>query len=261
VINVATRSGTNEFHGSLFEFLRNAKLDANSWANNRNGVPRAAFQRNQFGGTIGGPISIPKLYSGENRTFFFFAFQGTRQRSQANAQASVPLEEWRRGDFSNLRNGNGQPITIYDPLTVSCASACDTANAVYVRQPFPGNRIPQDRFDPVARRLLQYFPSPNAVPTNAFTGQNNFFSAGKAANNEDKFDSRVDHNFSEAFRMYGRVSRSSGNSNPFNGFGNLGTSSGSGPNTGVSNNVSLNLGLYAEPHLDPERQLLASHGR
>ena len=74
----------NEFHG-FFEFLRNSKLDANSWANNRNGVPRAAFQRNQFGGTIGGPISIPGLYDGKNRTFFFFAEQSTRTRAPERA--------------------------------------------------------------------------------------------------------------------------------------------------------------------------------
>ena len=85
VINVATRSGSNEFHGSLFEFLRNSMLDANSWTNNRNGVPRAAFQRNQFGGTIGGPLSIPKIYSGHNRTFFFFAEQSTRTRNACNS--------------------------------------------------------------------------------------------------------------------------------------------------------------------------------
>ncbi|HYI95122.1 MAG TPA: carboxypeptidase regulatory-like domain-containing protein, partial [Bryobacteraceae bacterium] len=151
VINVATRSGTNEFHGSLFEFLRNSVLDANTWSNNRNNSPRAAFQRNQFGGTIGGPISIPKLYDGKNRTFFFFAEQSTRTRNAATGTATVPVEAWKGGDFSDLRNGSGALITIYDPLTVSCESACDTPSAVYVRQPFPGNRIPMERFDPVAR--------------------------------------------------------------------------------------------------------------
>lgn len=98
---------------TLFEYLRNSKLDANSWANNRNGVRRAAFQRNQFGATIGGPVLLPKLYDGRNRAFFFFAEQSTRTPSQAGATATVPLPEWRNGDFSNLRNGNGQAITVF----------------------------------------------------------------------------------------------------------------------------------------------------
>ena len=244
VINVATRSGSNEFHGSLFEFLRNSTLDANSWTNNRNGVPRAAFQRNQFGGTIGGPLSIPKIYSGHNRTFFFFAEQSTRTRSASTAQGSVPIEAWRQGDFSNLRNGSGQLITIYDPATVFCASACDTPNAVYSRMPFPDNKIPVQRFDTVARNLLKYWPQPNAIPTNAFTNQNNFYASGKSPSAEDKIDSRVDHNFSDKFRIYGRGSYSLGTSTGFNAFGNLANSlSGNGSNSTDSYNISFN-GVY-----------------
>ncbi len=244
VINVATRSGTNEFHGSLFEFLRNSQLDANSWGNNRNGVARAAFQRNQFGGTVGGPISIPKLYNGQNRTFFFFAEQSTRQRSASTATGSVPTEAWRNGDFSDLRNGSGQLITLYDPLTTFCESACDTPGAVYARQPFPGNIIPQDRWDPVARNLLKFFPLPNAVPTNRFTNQNNFFASGKSPSDEDKFDSRIDHNFSDKFHVYGRGSYSTSASGAFNAFGTLGNSlAGNGSNSTQQYNISLN-GVY-----------------
>lgn len=245
VINVATRSGTNDFHGSLFEFLRNSKLDANSWANNRNGVNRAPFQRNQFGGTVGGPIVIPKLYNGKNRTFFFFAEQSNRQRSASTAPGSVPTAPWLQGDFSNLRNGNGQLITIYDPATAFCESACGTASAVYARLPFQGNRIPVERFDPVARNLLRYFPQANAIPTNQFTNQNNFFASGKSPSDEDKFDSRIDHNFSDKFRMYGRGSYSTGSSAGFNAFGNIANSlSGNGSSTTQQYNVSLN-GVYS----------------
>ena len=240
VINVSTRSGTNQIHGSLFEFLRNSELDANSWSNNRNGAKRGAFQRNQFGGTLGGPITIPHIYSGENRTFFFFAEQSTRQRSLSTATASVPTSDWLTGDFSNLRNGSGQLITIYDPTTVFCQSNCDTGSAVYARLPFPGNRIPAERISPVAQKLASFFPKPNAVPNNAFTQQNNFFAAGKAASEEDKFDSRVDHNFSDKLRMYVRYSYNTSPNTPFNGFGTLGTSAGDGPSTQKNHNASLN---------------------
>jgi Carboxypeptidase regulatory-like domain len=93
VINVATKSGTNAFHGSGYDYLRNSKLDSNTWSNNRNGVKLGAFQRNQFGGTIGGPIDIPGVYNGKNRTFFFFSEQSTRTRSASSATASVPVDD------------------------------------------------------------------------------------------------------------------------------------------------------------------------
>ena len=88
----------------------------------------------------------------------------------------------------------------------------------------PGNRIPTERFDAVARNFLKFFPSPNAAPTNQYTNQNNFFASGKSPSEEDKFDSRVDHHFSEKFRMYGRGSYSTGSSVGFNAFGNLANS-------------------------------------
>lgn len=235
VITVATRSGTNKIHGSLFEFLRNSKLDANTWSNNRNNSPRGAFQRNQFGGTIGGPIVIPKLYDGRNRTFFFFAEQNTRTRSLANATATVPLEAWKNGDFSDLRNGNGQPIIIYDPLNVTQDAAGN-----FVRQPFEGNRIPVNRIDPVARNIVKYWPSPNAVPNNQFTNQNSFFASGKSRNDDDRFDSRVDHNFTDRFKLWARGSLSKNPNEPLNGFNNIATSSGSGPSDSKNYNVALN---------------------
>lgn len=235
VIAVATRSGTNKLHGSVYEFLRNSKIEANSWANNRNGARLAAFQRNQFGGTVGGPVFLPKLYNGKNRTFFFVATQSTRTRSAASATATVPIEAWRQGDFSDLRNGAGAAIVIFDPAT-----AAQGAGGVFFRTAFPGNRIPAARVDPVARNLTQFWPQPNAVPVNQFTNQNNFFSAGKGRSGDDRVDSRIDHNFTDRFKIWARGSFSSSTDSPFNGFGNLGTSSGSGPGLGKNYNIALN---------------------
>jgi len=230
-INVATRSGTNEIHGSLFEFLRNSKLDANTWSNNRNGAPLPALQRNEFGGSIGGPIVLPKLYDGRNRTFFFFSEQSIRSRNGASATATVPIAAWRAGDFSDLRNGSGQFITLYDPSTTGADNN---------RQPFTGNHIPQQRFNTVGRNLLQYWPQPNAVPTNAFTHQNNFFNSGKSPGRNDKFDTRLDHNLSSDFRLWARFSRELNHGSPFNGFDNIATSSGDGPSRNEAHNVALN---------------------
>ncbi|HYI95578.1 MAG TPA: TonB-dependent receptor, partial [Bryobacteraceae bacterium] len=186
----------------------------------------------------------PQALRRKDRTFFFFAEQSTRTRNAATGTATVPIEAWKRGDYSDLRNGNGALITIYDPLTVSCESACDTPSAVYVRQPFPGNRIPMERFDPVARNLLQYFPQPNARPVNQFTNQNNFFASGKSPSEEDKFDSRIDHNFSDQFRMYGRGSYLNSSSSPFNAYGNIANAvGGNSSNTTQNYNVSVN-GVY-----------------
>lgn len=234
VISVATRGGSNQYHISAYDFLRNSKLDANTWLNNRNGVKLAAFQQNQFGGTIGGPVSIPKIYDGRNKTFFFFSEQTQRARRGTSSQASVPIQDWINGDFSNLKNGNGQPIIIYDPLNVD-------ANGV--RQPFLNNIIPANRIDPVAKKLLSYFPAANAVPTNAFTMQNNFFVSGKGVNDDDKFDARIDQNFSDKFRMFARGSYDHGESIPLNGFGNVGTSIGDGPNVSDLYNITVN-GVY-----------------
>jgi len=252
VITVATRSGTNAVHGSLFEFLRNSRLDANSWNNNRNGVKLAQFQRNQFGGAIGGPVRIPKLYDGRNRTFFFFAEESTRTRSLASANLTMPIDAWRNGDFSDLRNGSGQLITLYDPL-----DAGPDASGNWVRQPFAGNRIPRERMDRVALNLLPYWPKPNAAPTNPYTHRQNYYVTGKPPRNSDnRFDSRIDHNFSDRFRLWTRGSYSDNPFVPFNGFGNIATSSGDGPSFGTNYNVALNT-VYT---LNPTTILSVNYG-
>src|SRR5262249_40925895 len=133
VINVSTRSGTNGLHFTLFEFFRNNHLEANTWSNRRNGSPLPPLQRNEVGGTVGGPVVIPGVYNGRNKTFFFFSEQSIRARSGTSSFATVPIDAWRSGDFSDLRNGSGAAVTIYDPNQVGSDGN---------RAPFPGNRIP-----------------------------------------------------------------------------------------------------------------------
>jgi hypothetical protein len=149
VVNMVTRSGTNQFHGVLYNFLRNDKL------NTRNFFARAAdpLKRNQFGGTLGGPVLAPG-FNGRNRTFFFFAFEGTRQRFGAtNSSIIVPTELERQGNFSQsvIR---GTPVVVAPPETVSAQSPQGV--------PFPGAIIPAARLDPVARNFASNFmPLPN----------------------------------------------------------------------------------------------------
>jgi hypothetical protein len=238
VINVATRSGTNALHITAYEFLQNSKLNTNTWANNRNGAKLAALQQNQFGGTAGGPLFIPHVYDGRNKTFFFFSEQVTYTRSGTSPSATVPIAAWEHGDFSQLKNGNGQPVVIYDPLNLDASGN---------RMPFAGNIIPADRQDKVALGLMKYFPQPNAVPTNAFLLQNNYFVQGKRPSDDLHFDSRMDHNFSDKFRVFARGSYDNGISPDFNGYGNVASSIGSGPSGTIFTNIASNFIYTVNP--------------
>ena len=245
-INMATRGGTNQPHLTLFEFFRNNVLNANSWGNNRNGLPRGIVRYNQFGGTFGGPVYIPRLYNGKNRTFFFVSEQSVRTPSAVTDTGSVPTDAMRQGIFTGMTNGAsggvGQPITIYDPMTAGPNAACPPAQPNCFRQPFPNNVIPQNRFDPVAMNLLKYWPEPNCAScvTNAALQTTNWRTQGVANNPYDQIDARIDHNFSEKFRMFARGSNQSGVNTDFNGFGNVGTPFGSGPVTYYNRNVTIN---------------------
>lgn len=194
VLNVVYKSGNNTFHGSGYEFLRNSVLDANNFFANSRGVPLASFKRNQFGGMMSGPII-------RNRTFFMGAYEGLRERSFSERLNTVPTDRERTGDFSQTRANATQVIGIYDPDT----TRPNPSGSGSIRDPFPGNVIPTNRFDPVARNVLGYFPRPNQ-PGDAGTGRNNFYNSGAAAINTDNADIRVDHNISDQQRIFGRFS-------------------------------------------------------
>jgi len=245
-INFATRSGTNQYHFTLFEFFRNNVLNTNSWGNNRNGLPRGIVRYNQFGGTFGGPVYIPRLFNGKNKTFFFISEQSVRTPSAVTDTGSVPTDAMRQGIFTGFTNGAsggvGAPVTIYDPATAGPNSACPAAAPNCFRQPFPNNVIPQNRIDPVAQKLMTYWPEPNcpSCVTNPALQTNNWKTQGVANNPYDQLDARLDHNFSEKFRMFARGSNQTGLSTDFNGFGNAGTPFGSGPVNYYNRNVTVN---------------------
>jgi hypothetical protein len=152
VVNVITKSGTNQVHGDLFEFLRNSKLVATNFFLNQAAQTIGAFTFNQFGATVGGPVVIPHVYNGRNSTFFFFSYEGLRWVQGFPVTASLPTNAQRTGD-SSTRNQSGQLIAIYDPAsTVPNPSAPGT----YTRSAFPANRIPTSRQDPVALNIASH---------------------------------------------------------------------------------------------------------
>jgi hypothetical protein len=187
-INISLRSGTNNFHGVAFEFMRNDKLDANNFFNV--GRARPPFQQNQFGVAVGGPIYIPKVYNGRNRTFFFADYQGTRIRKGLTRIFTVPTPAMRGGDFTGLS-------TIFDPETTR-AGGTSTAT----RDPFPGNRIPSTRFDPIMQRYLDLYPQPNRPGI-----ANNYILNPKYNDDNDQGDIKLDHMVSESDSFMFRYSR------------------------------------------------------
>jgi hypothetical protein len=244
VINVVTRSGSNDFHASLYEFLRNSALDANNFFSNRARIPLASFKRNQFGATAGGPMILPGLYRGRDRTFFFLDFEGQRQRAASVSTFTVPLDAWRRGDFSNLRNAQGNPIIIYDPLTTR-----EVSPGRFGRDPLPGNTIPDSRINPVARAVMKFWPQPNTTPTNVNTQTNNYTAAGSAVSDFNKFDARVDHNIRQNWRVFVRGSAQWSESAPVNFFGNPGTPSGDGPSNSGNRSAAIDQTITLNPKL------------
>jgi Carboxypeptidase regulatory-like domain/TonB dependent receptor-like, beta-barrel len=240
VINLVTKSGTNTYHWTLFEFFRNSALDATNFFTNRANQKKGSFKRNQFGGNIGGPII-------RDRTFFFFNYEGLRQGTASVASFTVPIDSWKRGDFSNLRNAAGQPIIIYDPLTTKP----DPANpGRFTRDPFLNNQIPLIRISPIAARLMQYWPAPNTVPTNVNTQQNNYTASGTNISNANQIDARVDHNFSSNWRAFVRFSSLFKNpSRPFNHYGNLATPNNAGPVDSTARSLSIDNAYTLDPTL------------
>ncbi len=164
IINLTSKSGANTMHGSLFEFFRNEVLDANNFFNDAKGVGKPAFTQNQFGGTLGGAVRRDKL-------FFFGSYEGFRQRRGRPFLLTVPTLEQREGDFSKTFDAQGRLIPIYDPTT----TRPDPNNpGRFLRDPFPGNIIPQNRLDPAAKILAkQIYGAPNVTGA-PFTNINNF---------------------------------------------------------------------------------------
>ena len=201
VINMVVKSGTNQFHGSVYDFVKRPSLNANTFPNNVKGLQRDNNSLDEYGFSLGAPVRIPKLYNGKDRTFFFVAWEAYKQNIlfPQNDISSVPTLAQRNGDFSQTFNAQGQLMPIYDPLSGHLAGNN------WVRDAFPGNRIPSNRIDPVGQKIVNLYPEPNTTTSGSVPWQNNFFLNDNVTwYNFHNFVGRLDHNFGTKERVYGR---------------------------------------------------------
>src|SRR6266496_1367872 len=223
VINVVTKSGGSSLHGDVYDYLRNGALDANNYFNNLNNNPRPNSHRNQFGVAVGGPVYIPGIYKQRDKTFFFFNFEGHRDHNAGQYSGSVPIPAFRNGDFSAKLgsqlmtcgpNNNqpcfdalGRPVLsgqLYDPF-----SGRQLPGGSFVRDPIPGNNVATyvspytgaSLINIIGQSLVNFYPDPlnNSL-------SNNWSASGLLADYSDEYSGRIDHNFSEKTRLYGRYS-------------------------------------------------------
>ena len=189
VVDVITKSGTNQMHGSLFEFLRNSAMDARNFFSPK-GTAFPSFRLNQFGGSFGGPVLLPKLYNGKDKTFFFVDYEGYRRDSQSISLGNIPTVLMRKGDFS-------EAAAIFDPLT----TRANPSGAGFIRTQFPGNQIPANRFDSKTGILINAYPAPTRS-----TRLNNYLANLIQHQNWNQGDIRVDHQASQKDSFFARYS-------------------------------------------------------
>jgi trimeric autotransporter adhesin len=205
VFNVTARSGSNQVHGSLFGFLRPNPLQANNFFNNRDGRERPSTDYALYGGSFGGPIYIPKVYNGKDKTFFWFAFEGYRMQSFLSETFTVPTDLERQGNFSQSRT------VIYDPRTTRPNPNFDpnqretAGNSRFIRDPFKENTIPLEQQDPVGRALMQFFPKPNR-PANV-AGRENYAATSTLNDRADQQTIKLDHTFNSKYKIAGTYLR------------------------------------------------------
>ena len=192
-VNVTTKSGTNQYHGALFEFLRNSTLDARQWLQSTGS--KNPFRRNQYGFELDGPISIPKLFSGKDRLFFMSNFEGLRDSNTLQQVASVATNRMRTGDFS----ASGR--VVFDPGTrVFTTDPSGNVKAVSAT-PYPNDIIPASQFSPITQRLLQFYPAPTKPGDSILS---NFIRQAYTPTNWDQFTQRIDFNESSKSFWFGR---------------------------------------------------------
>src|ERR1035437_5914460 len=199
IISVVSKSGTNQFHGNLFEYVRNTDFNSNEFFANKAGSARPPVHYNTFGGTFGGPIR-------KNKLFFFFNTEEFRERRAASETITAPSAQQRLGDFSSTFATSGSScsqVTVYDPTTTR---SDPNHPGQYIRDPFPGNVLPSNRISPIATAMLKYYPKPNLAGLPCSGAQNQFL-ASPVSTNKNNVGIKIDYNLSSSKRISGRFSR------------------------------------------------------
>lgn len=216
IIQMVTKSGTNNFHGDLFYNLRNEEFNANGLSNDLQGIPRAKYRVDEAGGSIGGPVILPGLFNGKNKVFFFASFDRLWNTEPASGFLTVPTDLERKGDFGETlidSNGTPMPATIYNPFSVTALGG-----GVYERAPYSkstncssygcGSVVTNP--DLYGLKYLHAFPEPNHTPSDVY-GHNNYFYSGTAPTTRNNFDSRMDFHFGKnSFYLSGGIQNGSG---------------------------------------------------
>jgi hypothetical protein len=197
VTNVSTASGTNQIHGEAHYWARNSALDAPTFFNKKNKTKVAVYQDHRYGASAGGPVYIPGIYNGKNKTFWYYAWEANKWGAPQSGTLTVPTVAERGGDFSALL-ALGSSYQIYDPQTTRAE-----AGGRFRRDPFAGNIILPSRLDPVGQKLLAFYPLPNQLGTS--DGRNNYFYSLSAREDYYVHLARIDHAFSENHRLFARV--------------------------------------------------------
>ena len=207
LISVTTKGGGNEFHGTVYDFLRNRVFDANNFFQNRAGAPKPPHVQNQFGGNLGGPIYLPRfgeanrsVYSGKNKAFFFFNYEGTRIRKGVTRLGNVPLANERIGDFS--------PAAAAANRTTYATLIDRVGDCVGLNQPFPNNQIPARCLDPVAQRVFGLVPAANVFPGSGPLNVSNFLRAPGIVDDTDSYTARVDYQANSTNSIFVRYTNS-----------------------------------------------------
>jgi hypothetical protein len=194
--NIVIKSGTNELHGSLYEFFRNSVLDANLFYQRGLGQKPPAYAVNVYGGAVGGPVWLPGIYNGKNRTFFFFNWEGAHEGQGQGPSLSVPTLKMRQGDFSEFSG------TIYNPFSVRMV------NNVPTRDPFPNKLIPTSLQDPVAQKIMPFWPQPNNPNVSAATPWvNNYVQSSKWPTSRSTWVLKFDHKMTEKHQVFVRANQ------------------------------------------------------
>lgn len=209
--NQVMKTGTNSFHGSLWEFNQVSALEANSFFNNQKGLGNPLTHFNQYGATVGGPMLIPKLYNGRNKLFWFFAWESLKDSQPNTDFTTVPTDAEKQGNFSAFN------VPIYDP------NSATLSGTTVIRTAFPGNIIPTARLNPISQAYLKYYPEPNV--TGLANGFDNF---GNTATSNDDYTNelgRIDYNMSDRSRLAFNIRHNHEFQTKNNYFGNIATGS------------------------------------